>query len=581
MKAHYDVVVVGSGYGGGVAASRMARAGLRVCVIERGREIPVGAFPSRLSEAQGEMRVTGRTVDLGSETALYEFRAGDDVHVLVGCGLGGTSLINANVCLEPEPRVFDDPVWPDEIRRDGMLAEGYIRARRMLRPTTTPGPRAPKVEALGAAAEALGKPLGAAPLHVSFSDGPNAAGVLQRACELCGDCCGGCNVGAKSTTTLTYLADAQTHGAEIFTEMKVRSVARDDKGWRVALLGKANGSETAAAVTAKIVILAAGSLGSTEILLRSAAGGLALSPRLGERFSANGDALAIGYNNSIPVNGVGVGYPPKAETPPVGPAVAGLIDLRDAPNLDDGLVIVEAAVPSSMGPIMPLSLAPGSLFLGTDMSDGTLSDELDEAGRALESLVCGAYSGAVHNTQTFLAVGHDAAGGRMHLENDRLEVSWPGAADQPVYGRIEETFKRAVGATGGTYIPNPFSARLLGGNILTVHPLGGCGMGRDRETGVVNHRLQVFDGASASADGVHEGLYVCDGSVTPRSLGVHPLLTITALAERAMIHLALAQGLTFSVAPARGAPRELYAEEGRKAEQPGFFGRLIEGLLGK
>jgi cholesterol oxidase len=526
------------------------------------------------------MRITGRNVNLGSETALYEFRAGDDVHVLVGCGLGGTSLINANVCLEPEPRVFDDPVWPDEIRRDGLLAEGYNRARRMLRPTTTPGPRAPKVEALGVAAEALGKPLGAPPLHISFADGPNAAGVMQRACELCGDCCGGCNVGAKSTTTLTYLADAEAHGAEIFTEIKVRSVAKDAKGWRVVLASASDGGEAAGSVTGDIMILAAGALGSTEILLRSAAEGLALSPRLGERFSANGDALAIGYNNSIPVNGVGVGHPPKAETPPVGPAVAGLIDLRNAPNLDDGLVIVEAAAPSSIAPIMPLSLAPGSVFLGTDTSEGTLADELDEAGRALESLVFGAYRGAVYNTQTFLAVGHDSAGGRMHLENDRLEVSWPGAADQPVYGRIEETFKRAVAATGGVYIPNPFSARLLGGNILTVHPLGGCGMGRDRDVGVVNHKLQVFDEASASADGVHEGFYVCDGSVTPRSLGAHPLLTITALAERAMIHLALGRGLTFSVAPARGEPRELYAGEGRKQEQPGFFGCLL-GFLGK
>jgi cholesterol oxidase len=586
MKPCYDVVVVGSGYGGGVAASRLARAGLKVCVIERGREIPTGEFPARLSEARAEMRIRGASVNIGSDTALYEFRAGDGVHALVGCGLGGTSLINANVCIEPDPRVFDDPVWPEELRRDGMLAEGYSRARKMLRPARAPGRPGMKVEALGVAARALGRRLGAAALHVSFSDGPNAAGVMQKACELCGDCCGGCNVGAKSTVALTYLADAQAHGAEIFTEVKARSVSKDARGWRVALTlkgeaaGKANGAADGLGVTGMIVILAAGTLGSSEILLRSAAEGLALSSRLGEGFSANGDALAIGYNNSIPVNGVGVGHPPKAGTPPVGPAVAGLIDLRDGAKLEEGLVIVEAAAPSSMGPVMPLSLASGAAVLGEDLSGGGLSDELDEAGRALDSLVRGAYRGAVHNTQTFLAVGHDEAAGRMTLVDDRLEVRWPDAARQAVYGRIEETLRRAVAATEGTYIPNPFSARLLGGDILTVHPLGGCGMGRDRDSGVVNHRLQVFDGAAEQADAAHEGLYVCDGSVMPRSLGVHPLLTITALAERAMIHLALAYGLTFSVSPTKSAPRELYSDSSDRRPRPGFFGSIFRGSQG-
>ena len=148
MKPHYDVVVVGSGYGGGVAASRLARAGLKVCVIERGREIPTGEFPSRLSEAQGEMQITGRNVIVGSDTALYEFRTGDDVHVLVGCGLGGTSLINANVCLEPEPACSTIRFGQTKSARMECWPKAITAPARMLRPTPTPGQ--PRPEGRGA-----------------------------------------------------------------------------------------------------------------------------------------------------------------------------------------------------------------------------------------------------------------------------------------------------------------------------------------------------------------------------------------------------------------------------------------------
>ena len=553
LKPHYDVAVVGSGYGASVAAARLASAGRSVCVLERGREIAVGEFPASISDLQRETQVSSVLGRVGNAAGLFDIRLGKDVHVAMGCGLGGTSLINANVCLEPDPRVLEDPRWPQPVRADGMLAEGLARARTMLRPTPYPGLRKLlKLEQLGASATALGGELSLPPLHIAFAHGPNTAGIVQNACTLCGDCCSGCNVGAKTTTTLTYLPTAGRHGAEIFTRVLVRSVAKGGDGkWLVNIVTRPEeGWETRLTVTAGIVVLGAGTLGSTEILLRSRVEGLALSDRLGERFTTNGDALANAYNNDRPVNSIGVGYPAKVHTEPVGPAVAGLIDLRWTENLEDGLALVEASIPSGASAILPALFVMGGPIIGQD-TDFSLADQLDEAGRAVVSLVTDAYQGAIRNTQTFLAVGHDAGSGRMRLEKDKLAIDWPGAAQDPVFQRIEETFLHATAATGGTYMKNPLSLRLMGGNLLTVHPLGGCAMGADCNSGVVNHKGQVFDGAiRAASNAVHDGLYVCDGAVVPRSLGVHPLLTITALAERAMILLARDRGWTMRAPPA-------------------------------
>jgi cholesterol oxidase len=107
---------------------------------------------------------------------------------------------------------------------------------------------------------------------------------------------------------------------------------------------------------------------------------------------------------------------------------------------------------------------------------------------------------------------------------------------------------------GGSYVKNPLSGTVMGHQPATAHPLGGCGMGLERTDGVVSHKCQVFDAApGAGPADVHEGLYVIDGAVMPRSLGVNPLLTITALAERAMLHLARDRGLSFDDAPRRYA----------------------------
>ncbi len=363
-----------------------------------------GEFPSRFPDVRAEMQVTGSRMKFGSETGLYDVRLGEDMHVLVGCGLGGGSLINAGVALRPDARVFADPVWPAQIRQDGLLDQGYARAAHWLRPT--PAPRAPamtKFQALAQCAPALNARVVAPPVVVSFDATINPAGVHQPACTNCGDCCGGCNVGAKNTVALTYLPQAKRHGAELFTHAKVRYVEkRDGGGWNVAI-GRLDRSSDDLTVTAGIVILAAGTLGSTDILLRSRARGLALSDRLGERFSANGDIIAFGYGAKIPVNAIGIGHPKKIEGAEVGASVSGQIEIVDADDLEKSMTIQEGVLPSGLAPALPVMFIPNGRLLG-----------------ALQSLVAGVYKGPFQHLQTFFAVSHDSASGRFSLDADRL-----------------------------------------------------------------------------------------------------------------------------------------------------------------
>ena len=554
LKMQYDAVVVGSGYGAGVAASRLARMGKRVAVLERGREFSLGDFPDRLVEAQEQFQLSIGGRRTGSDLALYDLRMGKDIHVLVGCGLGGGSLINANVSLPPDDRVWDDPVWPRELTGDPLRREGFDRARQMLRPVPYPDKvKLPKLEALRAAGKALGREVQRPPINVTFEKQVNHAGVEQPACTLCGDCCAGCNVGAKTTVQMTYLPDAFNHGAEIFAELRVLYVKSDRGRWRVFFEPAGTARDKFGAVeqslVADIVVLGAGTLGSTEILLRSRDKGLAVSEHVGRRFSGNGDVLAFGYNNDVPINGIGFGHPPSANPGPVGPCITGIIDLRGTERLEDGMVIEEGSIPSGIASILPGVMAAGAAAFGIDTDFG-VQDEINEALRVQQSFIFGPYKGAVQNTQTYLVMSQDTAAGTMSLEADRLKVDWPGVSDQKNFKIADERLKAATAANGGTYTKNPLTSTILGNNLITVHPLGGCPMGRTRKQGAVNHKCQVFDAApGAPPEAVHKGLYVCDGSVVPRSLGVNPLLTISALSERALMYLATDYGWSYDTAP--------------------------------
>jgi len=538
LKSHYDVVVVGSGYGGAVAASRLSRCGQNICVLERGKEFVTGEFPENFREIRRELHVSGKSVSVGRTDALFQFTTGRHINVLTGCGLGGGSLVNAAVALRPDRRMFGDHAWPSEFLSDGLLNEGFARAADMLRPSTyIHSESLTKYKALEKASGPLSAKPRPAPIAVNFEELRNSADITQPACTLCGDCCSGCNVGAKNTLPLTYLPDAVAHGAQIFTGASVSHIERDEDGlWRVwfsALAqGKKEPSTPEKCVSAKLIILAAGTIGTTKILLRSQESGLAVSDRLGRKFSTNGDIIAFGYGADEKVNAIGVGTPPKAETDTVGPCVAGQIKIGDPESLDNEMYVQEGVMPSSLAPLLPVAFIPDGKFLG-----------------AAQSLLKGVYNGPFSRLQTFFVVSHDEACGRIILEDGQIDIDWPDVAAQGVYRRIDAILEKVVSATGANYIKSPLPNALAGSKPVTAHPLGGCSTGRTANSGVVNHKGQVFDtegNTGGSKDAVHEGLYVCDGSIMPRSLGVNPLLTITALTERAMIHIARDYGWQFN-----------------------------------
>ncbi len=541
ILGHYTVVVVGSGYGASIAASRLARAGQRVCVIERGRELQPSEYPNTVPQAVEEMQATTPDGHIGPNTGLYDFNINDDINVFKGCGLGGTSLVNANVALRPEPRVFEDTRWPAELRQDlsTLVEEGFQRAEEMLKPSHYPDegfPTLPKLEALESSAHSLGATFYRAPINVNFTvNGKNHVGVEQRPCVCCGDCVTGCNYAAKNTLIMNYLPDAKNHGAEIYTQLDVRWIERSNDKWVVHYRPLDEGREVFDGVdltiSADVLILGGGTLGSTEILLRSKARGLSVSNELGERFTGNGDVLGFAYDTNRVINGVGWGHHRPGEIPAVGPCITGVIDLRKQPVLNDGMVIEEGSPPGPLASFLPAGFAGAAGIGGRQVRSG-IGAEVRETERQLAGWLEGPYHGAVHTTQTYLLMTHDDGAGRMTLENDQLRILWPGVGKQPIFDRANATLDKASKPLGGQYVIDPVWSRLLHTNLITVHPLGGCAMGEGAENGVVNHKCQVFN--SLKGAGVYQSLYVMDGSVIPLPLGVNPLLTISAVTERAV-----------------------------------------------
>lgn len=591
LKPHYDVVVVGSGYGGSIVASRLARTGQSVCLLERGREIVPGEYPETEVDAASEFQLDLESGRTGCRTAMFDMRRNDDISVLIGCGLGGTSLINANVSLPPEDAVFDDPIWPPQLRGsagiDG-LRPYFDKAKAMLKPSAypegTPGyPTLSKTQAQRKAAKAIGEPVELTPINVNFDrfpDGRNHVGVEQPPCSNCGDCCSGCNYGSKNTVLMNYLPDAWNHGAEIFTEASVRYVRKqpDTDRWMVYFtpveLGRERFSAPPMFVTADVVVLSAGSLGSTELLLRSAENGLSVSKHLGNRFTGNGDVLGFAYNCDEEINGVGCGDKSPNDIQPPGPCITSVIDARRKPELNSGMVIEEGVIPGALDDVLPTALAAADALVGQDTDNSGFIGWLGEKWRQFKSFVAGLFgrgsqAGAVRNTQTMLVMAHDGTAGEMQLKQDKLRISWPGVGERDEIKAVNRKLYEVSAALKGTFIHNPAWSKAFGHQLVTVHPLGGCCMAEEGSSGVVDHRGCVFSG---DTDETHNGLFVADGAVIPRSLGVNPLLTISALAERTAEQIADERG--WRIGSADGRPEVAPGVE----YQPGV--RFTESMVG-
>ncbi len=587
-KSHYTVLVIGSGYGAGVAASRLARAGQNVCVLERGKEILPGDYPNKLADAQDAMQFNAKGGRIGSPDALFEVHVNDDQFALVGCGLGGTSLINANVALELDKRLLDQAYWPTAFRDDAAEIDAYYeRAREMLSPEVYPEsyPKLGKLEALEHSAKAMGKDFYKTPINVNFEDKTNRFGVPQPACTNCGDCTSGCNVGAKNTTLMNYLPDAVNHGAEIFTQAKVLWVERDEVNDKWCVHVEHNCEEGAPiTISADHVVLGAGAIGSTEILLRSREKGLPLSDRLGHGFSGNGDALGFAYDSYFktqkdgdditagPIYAMGVGTNDVAADAYPGPCITGVIDMRDDEDPRKGLVIEEGVAPG----ILAAGLGP-AFFFGEALADGFTRFGFDQVkprlldakamGEAVQtdpaSIADWAYKGPMARTLTYLVMSVDDSGGELALEDDRITIQWSHAGEQQTFRRDDDLMREAAESIEAQYFSDPLWSEQLGRKLITVHPIGGCGMGDDATTGVVDDTCRVFAGTEGT--GVHSGLYVCDGAALPGAVGVNPLLTITAVAERAVEKLAQREG--WSIDYALGEEGPLPPQETPAAEE--------------
>jgi cholesterol oxidase len=284
--------------------------------------------------------------------------------------------------MEAENKVFEQPEWPIEIRKpEGLaeMAEGYRLAKEMLKPVAYNFSNEPKkfpplskLSALEQSAAHLQEPFSPTPINVTFEELPNNTnhvGVEQHRCVGCGDCMSGCNYGAKNTVLMNYLPDAKNHGAEIFTEISVRRIEKHETRWLIHYQILQTGEEAVdsptRAISADVVVLAAGTLGSTEILLRSKEH-LALSQRVGQNFTGNGDVLAFGYNCDKKINGVGFGAFSPTGRDSVLPCITGIIDARRKPNLQDCLVIEEGSMAGAFAPLLPQLFA----LAGTLSSSG-------------------------------------------------------------------------------------------------------------------------------------------------------------------------------------------------------------------
>ena len=495
----------------------------------------------------------GRQVSIGDPTKLYQLVVGKGQNAFVASGLGGTSLLNANVFLRADPGTMSLPEWPEDLQASGALDKYYERAEYMLQPAQYPEDFPPlrKLDVLHKQAQALGKEANfyRVPQTTRFENGPNNTGVQMLASSLTGMDSTGVNDGSKSSTLVNYLSDAWNWGAEMFCECEVRYIKKHptEEGYLVYFAW--HGAQRAKFKdniyydlmwihAKKFVFMGAGALGTTEILLRSKGLGLKMSDRVGKDMSGNGDILAFGYNTSEVVNGMGRSFPEPGM--PIGPTITGVIDCRTQNNPLDGYVIEEGAMTEALVPVLQrmIEALPGKKF----PAQWGLRQMLQHfIARQISRISKYAPLGSLQRTQTYLIMSHDSNQAVMTLKKDKTALEFLGVGRSDHVQHLNGILAQATGAVGGTYINSPFYAA-LGKQEITVHAIGGASISSDGTgaNGATDSLGRVLKGDGAD---VYDSLVVMDGAAVPTALGVNPFATITALAERSVEAAATRAGI--------------------------------------
>ncbi|CAA6821359.1 MAG: Unknown protein [uncultured Thiotrichaceae bacterium] len=581
--ADFDVIIIGSGYGGAIAAAELAGAKdsegntISVCILERGKEFIPGMFPAAEEELPAEVRVTaqGSKRSMGAMDGLFDLRMGPELNVVLGNGLGGGSLINAGVMDRPLKNVFQTG-WPRAFTESAKMDAYYDEASELVGSSVGNEPNT-ILRHNSHQAEPLKKyqslkelshlniencSFRAAPITVCMQEGElNSADIPLHACTLCGDCATGCNHGAKNSLDTNLLVTAKQRGARIFTGASVIKLDEGENGvWELEVVHTQSSLRIKQghpySLRAKKVIVAAGALGSTEILTRSQQQTqLEFSARLGKGFSSNGDMLAVGYKQNQEANTI-ADEAVEFSKRHVGPTITGMIDRRDPLN-KKGLLIEEMSVPAAMKRV----------FAELYTTANTLhSMENYDTGRHQRAYVkndpASINQDALKHTSLYAVMGHDdnVSQGRLELQPTSLfptdntskyqegviQIHWPELGKEPLFTQQIKTLAEMLkeSGVGGKVIANP-GWKLLPdsmmslvdnqvGALTTVHPLGGCSMADDVESGVVDDCGRVFRRMAKQDDPYYSGLYVLDGAIIPSSLGINPALTIAAVSLRAV-----------------------------------------------
>ena len=523
MSETFDAIVVGSGFGGSITACRLSQKGMKVLLLERGRRWTPAEYPRKPGDA---WFYDGRRPE--KQHGWLDLRFFKRMIVAQAAGVGGGSLAYSSVLLEAHPSCFEHG-WPEEMSYTE-LKPYYDTVAQMLRLQTIPdGQLTPRLKLTREAAEKVGhgQRFGKAPLAVSFSHDwhygleelfdarhsrafVNDQGQQQGTCVHLGNCDIGCDVQAKNGLDLTYVPLAERHGCAVRPLHVVRGIEPQGGGYRVTFDRIADTSLVHGEALATHVFLAAGSLGSTEILLRARDEHATLpkiSSQLGHRWSPNANVLSMAtYKDAERVR------------QSVGPTIGSVVDFMDGVVTGDRFVVEDDGFPN---------LLLNTLRAAHDASEGMAGSLPEELDAALQG------DGAARGLMLWLGAGVDAGDGELVLDRHwlppfrrELDLRWSAEHSSGVIEAIRVMHRKMSEATGGHM--REFGDGRIFGRLLTLHPLGGCRMAATPEGGVVDHRGQVFG---------YPNLYVVDGAIVPVPIGRNPSHTIAALAERIAAHV--------------------------------------------